>query len=39
MIKRYIYAGCPVIWTLRGDSKTWRELSASELKTIPEKPT
>lgn len=38
MIKRYIYAGCPVIWTLRWDSKTWRELSAWELKTIPEKP-
>ena len=39
MIKRYIYAGCPVIWTLRGDSKTWKELSAGELKTVPENPT
>lgn len=38
-IKRYIYAGCPVIWTIRGDKNTWRELSAGELKTVPENPT
>lgn len=33
--KRYLYKGCPIIWVLRGDKTTWRELTAWELKTKP----
>lgn len=38
-IKRYIYAWCPIIWTIRGDKNTWLELTNWELKTVPETPT
>ena len=39
LIKRYIYAGCPIIWTVRGNQKLWNEISAGEIKTRPENTT
>ena len=33
-IKRYIYAGCPVIWTIRWNSKIWNEIRQGEIKTV-----
>lgn len=34
-MKRYLYKGCPIIWVLRGNKQTWKELTAWELKTRP----
>ena len=41
MIKRYLYAGCPIIWTIRGNQSLWREISAWEIKIVikPEETT
>lgn len=39
LAKRYLYAGCPIVWLMRGDKKTWTEMTKWEVKTISEKPT
>lgn len=33
-IKRYIYNGNPVVWCMRGNANTWKELSAWQLRTF-----
>lgn len=38
-IKRYLYQGCPIVWLIKWDKKMWDEMSAWEVKTIPEKTT
>lgn len=38
-IKRYLYQGCPIVWLLKWNKQTWNELSAWELKTIPQNTT
>lgn len=39
LMKRYLYQGCPIIWCVRWDKKTWNEMSAWEVKTVPVNPT
>ena len=34
MIKRYLYAGCPIIWTIKWNQKIWNEISRGEIKSI-----
>ena len=34
-MKRYLYKGCPIVWIIRGNKQTWKELTAWELKTRP----
>ena len=34
-MKRYLYKGCPIIWVMRWDNDTWKELTLWELKTKP----
>lgn len=34
-MKRYLYAGCPIVWCVKWDKKTWNEMSAGEVKTVP----
>lgn len=38
-MKRYLYQGCPIVWCVRWDKKTWNEMSAWEVKTVPTSPT
>lgn len=38
-IKRYIYQGCPIIWLIKWNKQMWDEMSAGEVKTIPENNT
>ena len=38
-MKRYLYAGCPIVWCVRWDKTTWNEMSAWEVKTVPTTPT
>lgn len=38
-IKHYLYQGCPIVWLIKWDKKMWDEMSAWEVKTIPEKTT
>ena len=33
-IKRYIYAGCPVIWVIQGNSDLWLQMTKWEVKGI-----
>ena len=35
-IKRYLYNGNPIVWLLKWNKKMWDEISAWEIKTIPE---
>ena len=35
-IKRYLYQGCPIVWLLKWNKQTWNEISAWEIKTVPE---
>lgn len=39
LIKRYLYQGCPIIWCVRWDKKTWNEMTVWEIKTVPTNPT
>ena len=39
LMKRYLYQGCPIVWCVRWDKKTWNEMSAWEVKTVPVSPT
>lgn len=39
MLKRYIYNWNPVVWSVRWDTKMWREMSAWEVKSVPTSPT
>lgn len=39
LMKRYLYQGCPIVWCVRWDKKTWNEMSAWEVKTVPTSPT
>lgn len=39
LMKRYLYQGCPIVWCVRWDKKTWNEMSAWEVKTVPTTPT
>ena len=39
LMKRYLYQGCPIVWCVRWDKKTWNEMSAWEVKTVPASPT
>ena len=39
LMKRYLYQGCPIVWCVRWDKKTWNEMSAWEVKTVPSNPT
>lgn len=38
-IKRYLFQGCPIIWLMKWNKKTWEEMTAGEVKTIPESTT
>lgn len=39
LMKRYLYQGCPIVWCVRWDKKTWNEMSTWEVKTVPTSPT
>lgn len=39
LMKRYLYAWCPIVWCVRWDKTTWNEMSAWEVKTVPASPT
>ena len=39
LMKRYLYAGCPIVWCVRWDKTTWNEMSKWEVKTVPTSPT
>lgn len=38
-IKHYLYNGNPVLWLIKWDKKMWNEMSAWEVKSIPEHTT
>lgn len=38
-MKRYLYQWDPIVWCIRWNSKTWLEMSAGQVKTVPETPT
>lgn len=35
MMKRYLYAGCPIVWCVRWNKTMWTEMSKWEVKTVP----
>lgn len=39
LMKRYLYAWCPIVWCVRWDKKTWTEMTKWEVKTVPTNPT
>lgn len=39
LMKRYLYAGCPIVRCIRWDSKMWNEMTTGEVKTVPSNPT
>lgn len=38
-MKRYLYQWCPIVWLIRWNAKMWNEMTAWEVKTVPEKTT
>lgn len=38
-MKRYLYQGCPIVWCVRWDKKTWNEMSKWKVETVPTNPT
>lgn len=38
-IKRYLYQGCPIVWLIKWNKQMWNEMSAWEVKTIPDNTT
>lgn len=36
LIKRYLYKGCPIIWVFRWDSRMRSEMTAWEVKSVPQ---
>ncbi len=39
MLKRYLYAWCPIVWCVRWDKKMWTEMTKWEVVSVPASPT
>lgn len=39
MMKRYLYAWCPIVWCVRWDKKMWTEMTKWEVVSVPASPT
>lgn len=38
-MKRYLYKGCPIVWCVQWNVTMWNEMTAWEVKTVPNKTT